>query len=163
MKLSRIVIALLVIISFSACSKDKKGIEDGMRLTVDGREIVFADFTIAEYDSTGGIHNLSIRGTDTEMQPNLVAFGLTQDNPIVPGTYTHLNSNGEFYVSLDWSPAGEDYANPYYAGLDGTDPMSITITSVTATRIQGTFEGTVRRGTGATKVISNGSFNLALK
>ena len=163
MKLSRIVSALLVVICFASCSKDKKDIEDGMRLTVDGREIVFTDFTEAEYDSTGGIHNLNIRGADTESRPNLVRFGITQEEPITARTYNHSNTNPDFYVTLDWAPSGEDYTNPYYAGLDGTDPMSITITSITATRIQGTFQGTVRRGANATKVISNGSFNLALK
>ena len=164
MKLSRIVLALaVIIIAFSACSKDKKGIDDGMRLTVDGKEIEFSAFTKAEYDSTSGIHNLHIRGTDTDMQPNLVALGLTQEQPIVTGTYIHSTTNPDFYVTLDWSPAGEDYTDPYYAGLDGSDPMSITITSITTTRVQGTFQGTVRRGAGATKVITNGSFNLELE
>ena len=163
MKLSGIVLAFLVITSVASCSKDNKGIDDGMRLTVDGKEIVFTSFTKAEYDSSAGIHSLLIRGSDADTKPNLVSLGLTQDDAITPGTYVHSKTNREFYVTLDWSPAGEDYANPYYGGLDSNDPMSITITSITATRIQGTFQGTVRRAGGTVEVISNGSFNLALE
>ncbi|RYY60694.1 MAG: hypothetical protein EOO05_09030 [Chitinophagaceae bacterium] len=157
------VVALMLVMFLAACSKDKKEIEPGLRLSIDGKEIIFSDFTVAEYDSTGGIHYLRVGGADQVLKPNMVGLGLTQEEPITARPYIHPDPNNDFYVTLDFVPAGEDGTNPYLAGLDGTDPMSMTITSLTATRVQGTFQGTLRRGTNDTKVISGGSFNLELR
>jgi hypothetical protein len=43
-----------------------------------------------------------------------------------------------------------------------TPGFSITITSITATRVSGTFSGTVKSAAGVLRTITNGSFSVPL-
>ena len=61
-------------------------------------------------------------------------------------------------TNADWAPASIFATTP--------DPFTITITSLTATRVVGTFNGTIRDNLGVgtnTKIITEGVFNLPVK
>jgi hypothetical protein len=63
-----------------------------------------------------------------------------------------------------------DPAGSFWDASDGSvvamDQFSITISTLTATRVTGTFNGTVRNNSGtgtSTKIITNGSFSLPIQ
>jgi hypothetical protein len=107
---------------------------------------------------------------------NEIEIRLYSNAPIAPGTYTDTANNstypiiyreGYIYVEPNLSPVtGPD---EYFetAGLI-TNPFVITITSISATSIQGTFKGTLymdgdsSTAPGNYKVITNGRFNSPL-
>lgn len=73
--------------------------------------------------------------------------------PVVAGNYDKTSAPD---VRLQ-----ENYTNDYYSSTPD-DILVVKITSITATRLIGTFSGTVRSQAGTTKSITNGIFNVPL-
>ncbi len=140
---------------------------------IDGLFTSFSDNADATYLTP--LTNLSMRG--------YVAFGTSPEKfiigidraaagggPVAVGTYvnTLAGSLGGLYLlnasytdaaaSTIWGPRGVTAATP--------DPFTIIVTSLTATRVQGTFSGTIRDlllGGANAKIITEGIFDLPIQ
>ena len=150
----RFVAALATLTSLAACSKDdpKPAANPmGMSWTVDGNNVTA---TTTNKDASGTeILIAGIAGTQTNSSAILLNV------PKVVGTYTITS--------------GSDTGAAYQTIMGTTDATynaesgTITVTSLTATNIAGTFTftGEGEDSSGATKpakTISNGKFNIAL-
>ena len=84
---------------------------------------------------------------------------------IVPGTYTMAGSGATYQIYAKYTdPTASDTWDPSDGSALPKDPFTITITTITATTVTGTFSGTIRDagGTGSNvKTVSNGSFSVS--
>jgi hypothetical protein len=84
---------------------------------------------------------------------------------LIPGTYVNTlagSTAGGYLILAAYNDAANESWSPTPFLLGNPDPFTITITSISTTRVVGTFSGTVRdASTGAaTKAITEGVFNL---
>lgn len=88
-------------------------------------------------------------------------------NPIAVGTYMLTKDyNPPFGILIIYKVNGSsNFADDYVVDYTGNHPASITISSLSSTNIQGSFSGTLvaANNSGATKTITNGKFNIAIK
>ncbi|MFT3979907.1 MAG: hypothetical protein QM687_05510 [Ferruginibacter sp.] len=119
----------------------------------------------AQLDNSNGFPIVVIYGeasaatTDPSL---LLGMGDMNNTSISPGTYTVNQDAQGIIVGCYYYDAA---SNEYFAETDGTTQtpgFTLVITSITATRVSGTFSGTVKLdGTGTPKVITEGSFSVA--
>ncbi|MEJ7627498.1 MAG: hypothetical protein WKF35_11585 [Ferruginibacter sp.] len=111
---------------------------------------------------------VSINTSSEFLNINIDKQTLGPGTAVTAGTYTNSGSAPNQYVLIveyidnagnSWVPRG------FLTQTSPPDPFTVTVTSITATRVIGTFSGTVRdaMGTGTmTKTFTNGVFNLPL-
>ena len=144
---------LVAAISFSGCNKnnddnDPSGSSGTMSLTVDGSNWS-ATLAVQAVNSNGVIN---VTGSDSNgNQASVILYGAT-----VAGTYQVGPSNPS--NQCRWT-AGTDPMNTYQAnGVIGSG--TITITELTAAKVVGTFQFTGYNTAQASKVITNGKFDV---
>ena len=88
----------------------------------------------------------------------------SKTGPVPVGTYTlsSANSNPDRFPSLVYEVMTGQYNGDFYTPDTSTNPLTITITSTTSTRVIGTFSGTLAKSGGATLVFTNGKFNVGI-
>jgi hypothetical protein len=153
------VIAVLGSVLLVSCKKSKSGGlgQGNVQATIDGTTTTF---NIAAGISTNGGKDIDIVSSNgTTAGSTGLEIDISDNNAIVTGTYhdKSLNNTGLF-LSL---PSGDFYAN---AELVNT-PIAITVTSISSTQIQGTFQGDIylnEDSTSTKKTITNGKFNVKL-
>jgi hypothetical protein len=128
---------------------------------------VLNTFTFGATGSYAAPGNFNIVGQKTAT--GFEAMGMNIDRSVggftilVPGTYTIAASTGSTYIiDAVYVDAATNFWDPNQTTAP-FDPFTITITSISATRVVGTFSGTVRDNfsTGAvTKIITEGVFDL---
>lgn len=155
MKQIKLFAALLLVtaISFSGCKKNDgnnnpSGSAGTMSLTVDGSNWS-ATLAVQAINSSGVIN---VTGSDSNgNQASVILYGATVD-----GTYQVGPSNPS--NQLRWT-AGTDPINTYQAnGVIGSG--TIVITELTAAKVVGTFQFTGYNTAQASKVITNGAFDV---
>ncbi len=142
---------LLLILLFTACKKS-----DTAKSTGENTIIATADGKATTYTSATGINGLSsfsgnyvLNLTSIIFYPNTIEVEVTSPTAIEAKTYTNTASANPVYIFFG-----------AYATDDSKVSGTLTITSINATNIKGTFSGDVYNGSGDKKTISNGSFNV---
>lgn len=146
---------LLGLMTLNSCKKDKKTstVNSGsITATIDGNVTKFSNAVVLT-GSTGGNNFTAIEGNASD--------GSTMSITIY-GTLTA----GTTYTSNDPDPSGAPIllyvsgSNNYMNAIDNPS-VSIKITAISSSSIQGTFSGTVTEtSSGAAKVITNGQFDV---
>ena len=163
-----IILFVAVATLFSSCSKDS-GSGGGsaglgtLKATAGGSSFTsISQGTFALLASNGAYQNLSITGS-TAAGKSIQLTILNQN--ISAGTYVIDDSNSDVFATGIYSELNQ--SNPqnslvYSAPFDGGGNVgSITISSIDATNVKGTFSFTGKDDTNSTtKVVTNGSFNV---
>jgi hypothetical protein len=132
--------------------------------TIDGVAFTFNDEANASYPATDV---LLVFGYENPNDDEAFALAIESLNgqPIAVGTYTMAGSSATTYqLYAEYTdPTGTIFWDPSDGTVLPKDPFTITITSINATRVSGTFSGTLRNDAGngpQTKIITNGSFSV---
>ncbi|HMG81475.1 MAG TPA: hypothetical protein VK559_00435 [Ferruginibacter sp.] len=171
--MKKIILFAIAVIVFASCEKtsDSNGNTNGT--VARGSIVATVDGVTTTYNGTvSGV--IQDSGTDIELQgatgtyPNLGA-GIILDitGPSLSArTYTDTIASLPYFIS----DAGIGYidalGNSYFDAPSSAGFSTITVTSLTSTQIQGTFQGIVFVGADtsqAKKTVTNGKFNLSLR
>ncbi len=141
---------------------------DFFTCTINGVNKTFNTFATAGYPIPNAIEmDGFVDAVSSEEMYLAIDRSIVAGGTITATTYTMAGSAGGTY---DLYAEYVDPAGAFWDPSDGTvvaaDPFTITITSLTATRVAGTFSGTVRSNSGTggtTKTITNGAFNLPIQ
>ena len=168
LKFTRLLLLLGFTVSLAACSKDKdEEIASGLSCTIDGTNMTFNVNAFALKNEGGGNYSYAVFGSsDATANASAFAIALGDDAPIAPGNYTFSEDDPDDQIkmgTLNYVPAGS--TTDGYISVPGptTTPTLITVTSVDAKSIQGTFKGDIIMLTGTTpvvKTVTNGKFNV---
>ena len=158
---------LSIFILLSSCGKDApdSNSSDAISAEIDGVRMTFNVNATAVRTSLSGSEIVQIIGFHGEQGASeQIAVGLTGAlTTIKAGVYTEDAVDPGHSGGVTYFIPNAFY--PYGPSLTSSNPCSITVTSISATSIQGTFKGNVYLydGAGPTttrKVITNGQFNL---
>ena len=163
------VFLLFILTSCKKKSEDNLVPVNTITAAVDGENISLSTNISAKF-STNQIgklsYTLNIQGATSSK-----AFGISltsfDKNSITKGTYTLASSKNStpiwVYVAYeDYELSGNVPDQPYITDPNGIQPTTITITSISSTNVQGTFNGTLvySQGGSGTKTVTNGKFNV---
>lgn len=155
-----LICAALAIFCFSSCKKD--GIvaqPDSLTATIDGVNRSFNTGLMASLNntSTGPGYELVILDTGK----SYLGIALNTDKPITTGTYTYGPNGTNGVVTMSYSPSPN---NHFVSDVFKNHVTSINITSISSSRIQGTFSAELVRDTDLieVKTIADGKFNIKL-
>lgn len=109
--------------------------------------------TNANMEVSNGQYNLYISGK-TVGDSTLIIFNLSSPSPIVSGNSA---TPGLFQY---YAPPGTGFLHIYENNEGATTPVNITITSITASTVEGTFNGVLIDATGHLLTVTNGEFNI---
>ena len=133
--------------------------------TINGTLITFNVNAHASLDAFGGMTTLTISGDNnsTSSSAEIISFDITSSTTPGPGTYSVNNPSP--LTNCDYTDAASNDYEGFYSGTAQADPFTVTITSITATRVIGTFKGTLTPLAGApgTKVITGGTFDVPVQ
>ena len=157
---------IIILIAVSACKKSSSssnGFAGTISAIVDGNEVTFNNSSIATMHSLNGGNFISINKViidgyqGTVDSSNMIEILLSSSSPIVAGsTFSDTSTNSAAFEYIQY-PDGVVYNNL------GDGSTKVTITSISATNVQGTFVSNVSgSGTPSTHIITNGTFNLKL-
>lgn len=149
---------VIILLAAPSCKKSSgsNGIPVGINFKLDGASMTL-NSARAVKTSSGSIYSLQFYGyvgaggASNELACQIQA----QSGPITATTYTEG-------VGVDMVSIAYFIYSPYDAYQNNgsaTNPVSITITSITSTNVQGTFKGDISNGF-STKVLANGTFNI---
>lgn len=150
----------LGVVFFSSCKKEKKTdpfLKGTVTADVDGVATDFSSFAIAVTGSSNGNDFTAVQGDAKDGS----SIGLTVYGAIIAGkTYTPENQEIGTRPILTYSTGDDDFLTDF-----NNPSVTITITGVSSSSIQGTFSGSVTDITpganqGKTKVITSGKFNV---
>lgn len=136
--------------------------------TINGVVVSFNDNPSATYFTPNqdlGIDGL-VNSTSSSEEMFLEIDKSISGGTITTGTYTMAGTAaGVYNLYAEYVDPSGGFWDPRDVPSGSPDPFTITITSLTATRVSGTFSGTVRSnaGTGTTtKTITSGSFSVPI-
>ncbi len=139
-------------------------IPPGLTATIDGTPVTFNARVAAYNSSSSGIYNLSIVGTTGITAPfDQLIVAVSGGQKPATGTYHHIDGSGIDYALLVYDISGGASYIEDYTSTAAQHPVTINVTILTSTNVQGTFSGQiVMPGATATglKVITNGKFNV---
>lgn len=154
---------LLALTILAACSSSKKDDPNptpttGMSWTADGGAQTTTTLQSQKFQSS-----ISVAGTVPNGNSPLY---LSLEFPNAVGTYT-LSSTAAASATYVTNAGSSGPGMAYYAGATGfgtvTGAGTIVVTALTATNVQGTFTFTgINTNTGASKSVTNGTFNVGL-
>lgn len=119
------------------------------------------DFTtqgslVAAFADTAGQYDALITGYDATSGLGLVIF---DGSPITTATYPAFTLNAGSGKAFGVQISYYDSHGSYGSGNQNPDNATVTITSLTSTRVQGTFSGTVSAASGGAAIaITDGKF-----
>lgn len=159
-KILTVLILALGVITFSSCKKDKK-VTPSATITAD------VNGTATSFNTNA----LAVKGTEGDTQITAVQG----DGP--NGTHLAITINGTVTAGTTYSATGNNEPILLYSNTDDnflnddsstTNAVSVTITSVSSTSIQGTFKGDVTNTVinpdnhaAISKSITNGKFSVS--
>ena len=144
-------IPVLFILLFTGCKKSDTPTspKENTIIATDGG-------TRTIYTSAGGSNGLSsfsgnyvLNLTSIVLYPNTIEIEVTSPSIIEAKTYTNSVSTNPVYIFYG-----------AYVTDDSKVSGTVTITSISATNIKGTFSGDVYNANGDKKTLSDGSFNI---
>ena len=144
---------LLLILLFTACKKSDRAVTSPKENTI----IATADGSTTTYTSAVGSNGLSsssgnyvLNLTSVIFYPNTIEVEVTNSTAIEAKTYSNTALSNPLYIFFG-----------SYVTDDSKGSGTVTITSISATNIKGTFSGDVYNVSGDKKTISDGSFNVS--
>ena len=163
-------LALTPLLFFASCKKDSDSVpENNIKANINDTAKTFSYAATATYIGTGSPYSLVLYAGMGSSSMEGVTLSISQNGtPITPGTYTQSGGSGIYTIGGVYNPGTTVTADIYGAGFNvGADPQfSITISSISATNVSGTFSGAFYDNSGfgvKKKVFSNGQFNLAIQ
>lgn len=135
--------------------------------TINGSLITFNVMAHAEIDNSFPpfvILTITGNNNSTSSAAETISFDITSGSAIAPGTYT-VNSPSP-QTNCDYTDAASHDYQGVYTGTTQADPFTIVITSISATRVIGTFKGTldaIGSSSTGTKVITGGTFDVPVQ
>jgi hypothetical protein len=134
--------------------------------TINGTLITFNVMAHAEIDnSIPPFTILTITGNNNSSSSaaETISFDITSGSAITPGTYT-INSPSPV-TNCDYTDAASNDYEGFFDGTTQADPFTIVISTISTTRVTGTFKGTLTPLGGApgTKIITGGTFNVPVQ
>ena len=161
--------AITLITIFSSCKKDSSSnstTSGTISADIDGTAVSFNFGDNAALDTISGEYTIAIAGfqSGVNVTSNEIGIGVGGAYPIAVGTYTDTSSiadNSTISYSIPSDNSG--YAAVGIAPFYGT----VTITSISATQVQGTFSGVLGVGSGSSSTVpyhtlTNGKFNVKI-
>jgi hypothetical protein len=148
------------IITLNSCSKDKDNavISTTITASIDGTATTFNN-AFALTGTVGGTKFTNVQGTASSK----AVLSITINGTITTGkTYTSTATAISDRALLLYAPNDtDDYINDD-SNSTKIVTVTVTVTSISSTNIQGTFKGNVTAGSGKVKAITDGKFNVAL-
>lgn len=146
---------------FYSCTSNKATItpQTGISATINGTNEKFNDKDSIRTIGTTGIYFSG--GDGTTVTSNRIAFYISNPSNVTPGTYTSPTSPIQIFYEK-----GGPFTNDYFYNEGSAFPVTITVTAVSSTNIQGTFSGKlilesmVNDETPETVTITDGKFNV---
>jgi hypothetical protein len=133
--------------------------------TINGTLITFNVNAHAEIDAFGGMTTLTISGDNNagSTAAEIISFDIT--SATAPGTGTYTVNNPSPVTNCDYTDAASNDYEGFYNGTAQADPFTVTISTISATRVTGTFKGTLTPLAGApgTKIITGGTFDVPVQ
>lgn len=151
-----ILLLVLAVVSFAnvSCKKDKgsnPGGESFVQFKLDGVQKKFTVSSILNnHISDGYLDMICSQTSDTAV--NSIEIRVTSDSPI--------NTGEAFTYPYSILLYKDETSKQHYSY--SAVPSTLTFSSISGSRIQGTFSGGIKDGSGATKTVSDGSFDIAL-
>lgn len=152
--LRKILFVSLAVVTLASCKKDK---DDApayyLSAKVDGTKKDFNTAIVAqkEGDATNGysVYIVAAGGTATSPLP---AFDLTISDDVAITAKTYTATATQIQADGSYTPDSQ-------SSYDSDTDFTITVSSITATEIKGTFSGKVEDSSGGVKTITEGSFS----
>lgn len=146
------------IITLNSCSKSKDDVVVSTTITasIDGTATTFNN-AFAVTGTVGGEKFTNVQGTAS----NKAVMSITLNGTITAGkTYSSTAAAISDRPLLLYAPDdNDDYLND---DSNAAKIVTVTVTSISSTNIQGTFKGNVTAGSGKVKAITDGKFNVTL-
>jgi hypothetical protein len=177
MKSIKVLMAALMMVAFSfaSCSKDEDtGVAEGkMTSTIDGKS---ADFTIGAYTykgttTSGSYEYLIVSGTSGTTQADMKSFVVTvygsklEAKKYVVPTYTQTYNYDylEGFSMGVYMPNIATTADYYYSLMVAKSAGSVTISSISATNVKGSYDMTLVNSKDNSKTMTlKGEFNAKI-
>ena len=162
---------LFISIIFFACSKGSSTPAAAVNYiiaSVDGKPDTFNVITAAKIVTTPGAYQLLLTAAaNNTSSADVMTLRIDGHIPIATGTIVETINTGANASYIPWLiyTLNDPWA-VYEQTVNGSIPVTISITSLTSTNVQGTFSIPLFRlnGTGPEdKIITNGSFNVNFK
>ncbi len=156
---------LIIVLAFCACKKSAApptGSANFMTADINDTSQTFNTVVLAKNVpvSSGYLLAIACASTNTSAA-DVLSVSIDGMKPITTGTFTaNFSGTPDFLPSMAFQH-GDTTA--YQEDVSGSHPITVTITSLTGTNVQGTFNGTLTlaNGSGAfVKKVTNGKFNI---
>jgi hypothetical protein len=160
--MKKLILFAILIVVLASCKKSSSGLPvNTITATINDTVYIFnqdvLDTTIYDNGNTG----ILLEAKDLNLNTTILQISTSNNVPLTPTTYgrygdtLHLSTFG--YIS----PASYSYGTVAPAPTNG---LTIAVTTLTSTSIQGTFKGTIYFDTDTTsadkKTVTNGTFNF---
>jgi hypothetical protein len=173
--------AIYLLFIFGSCKKQAIAPPGNIAATVDSINLKFNTYTKAQIitDTTGktGPELLISGQTGTDSARIIIYIAVIAYQPntqITSGTYLSYSTNRQSaYAYISYFPVDPktNIASPWYSDISGYLPTTITISSISSRRVQGTFNGKLvyyfsiigTETQDETKVIANGKFDAEIE
>lgn len=170
MKIRLFIAACLVVVSCGCGKNPLLAPGSSISATIDGVPRQFNFIDSVGYSNTGNWYSMSVSGkssmADTADVLQLTVFSKT---PVTASSYAFVPAAQQPQTTLlvVYLPKGShNLADDYVVDYTGARPVGIDISTLTKTRVQGTFSGTliVAAGSaGTTRTFTDGKFDLGAK
>jgi hypothetical protein len=136
---------------------------DTISATINGVEEHFASNDSAQYFHPQIYDASYITARDGALSRIQIEV-FSKTGPVPAGTYTlpAANASPDRFPSLVYEVMTGLNTGDFYIPDTSTNPLTITITSTTSTRVIGSFSGTLDNSGGSTFVFTNGKFNVGI-
>ncbi|HVW13542.1 MAG TPA: hypothetical protein VHB54_06975 [Mucilaginibacter sp.] len=163
--------AICIVLIFTSCKKKSEVIPVGtLSADIGGTTMTFNAYATYSIPVNSTNNQLNIgANTSAGSSANFNIWIHPSGGQIVKGTYTNagLGNNPDPIVGMDYiypRPSGTG-TKLYLSDPNNVQPVSITITSITASNVQGTFTAALLDDDNRTKTLSviNGKFNVNIR
>jgi hypothetical protein len=166
----KILFPLAILLMFCGCKPEDMltpingggggGGTGSLQVSMDGTNTTFNTSAIAALSNTSGFFTLQMLGFNGAAgTSSTLQVAVIRSSAIATGTYSETNTTGDvvsvIYHDVSTSKTYQNFAS-------ATNPLTITITALSSTSVQGTFQGDIFDISSLTtkKVLTSGSFNL---
>jgi hypothetical protein len=163
--MKKLILFAVLAIVFASCKKNSSGtLANSITATINDTPYVFnQDILDTTFYSSDSVLQIALEAQDLNLNTVILLFGVKNNKPLTTGTYGAFgDANHVFEFAL----------SPFYSASDAygilppgsSKSVILTVNSLTATNIQGTFKGTIyfEGDTTSTeaKIVTNGTFNF---
>ncbi|MET0634485.1 MAG: hypothetical protein ABWZ25_00575 [Chitinophagaceae bacterium] len=157
------ILSLCLMLMVTSCSKDKdKEGSAKIRCKIDGNTKEFNMLASALQIDGGGMYSVSVFGFGDGSTPDLFTIDVTDSAAIKAGLYDEDGgASGRKVASISMQ---ETSTEKDYASTSQLNSAIVTITSISATSVQGTFSGKLsldgNENAQGAKTVTEGTFNV---